>query len=365
MEVELQKNSQNTNHLINDDLIRKYQEEVFFEELENNRLHDFWKLIKKNWIVYLMVLPVVIFFILFRYLPINGVLIAFKNFGDFTKSVGQSEWVGFAGFQKILINGEYSARFWQSFRNTFTLSMYGLIFGFPIPIILALLFSEIKNTKVRAVTQIISYLPHFLSTVVITSIIIMMFNGGSGSEPTLGILASLFKKLGIETDPTANAIMANPAFFRPIYTVSGIWQGSGYGSIVYFAAIMSISPTNYEAAKIDGASKLDQIKYITLPGMAPTLVIMLILRIGQILSIGFEKVILLSGTYYTELAETAEVLSTFSATLGGIQPGAPGGANQYGITVGAAAELFNSLIAMFLVIGSNYISRKVSNTSLF
>lgn len=360
MEFELKENSHDM-----DELIKGYQEELFFEEQESSRMGELWKQIKKNWIIYLMVLPVILFFVLFRYLPINGVLIAFKNFGDFTKSVGQSEWVGFAGFQKIMFSSQYSARFWQSFRNTFTLSMYGLIFGFPIPILLALLFSEIKNTKVRATTQVISYLPHFLSTVVITSIILMMFNGGSGSEPTLGILAQLFQKLGIETDPTSNAIMANPSYFRPIYTVSGIWQGSGYGSIVYFAAIMSISPTNYEAAKIDGASKLDQIKYVTFPGMAPTLIIMLILRIGQILSIGFEKVILLTGPYYNNLMETAEVLSTFSATLGGIQPGAQGGPNTYGITMGAAAELFNSLIAMFLVLGSNYISRKVSSTSLF
>jgi len=345
-------------------LIDQYQQEIFFENLEKDKWKDLWKQIKKNWIIYLMVLPVVLFFVLFRYLPINGILIAFKNFGDYTKSVNASEWVGFAGFEKLLF-GTHSSRFWQAFRNTFTLSAYGLIFGFPVPIIVALLFSEVKNVKVRTITQILSYLPHFLSTVVVTSLILLMFFGGSETNNTPGILANLFMKLGVESDPFRNTIMANPKFFRPIYIVSGIWEGAGYGSIVYFAAIMSISPTNYEAAKIDGATKLDQIKHITLPGMAPTLTIMLILRIGQILSVGFEKVILLSGPYYYQLMETAEVLSTFSATLGGIQPDAPGGTNTYGITVGAAGELFNSLIAMFLVVGSNYISRKVSDTSLF
>ncbi|MGI6781223.1 MAG: ABC transporter permease [Acholeplasmataceae bacterium] len=345
-------------------LIKKYEEELFFEDLEKNKWKEIWKQIKKNWIIYLMVLPVVLFFVLFRYLPINGILIAFKNFADYTKSVNQAEWVGFAGFEKLLF-GTHSSRFWQAFRNTFTLSAYGLIFGFPAPIVVALLFSEVKNIKVRTITQILSYLPHFLSTVVVTSLIFLMFFGGSEINPHPGLLAGIFKKLGIESDPATNTIMANPKFFRPIYIVSGIWEGAGYGSIVYFAAIMSISPTSYEAAKIDGATKLDQIKHITFPGMAPTLTIMLILRIGQILSVGFEKVILLSGPYYYQLMETAEVLSTFSATLGGIQPDAPGGVNQYGITVGAAGELFNSLIAMFLVLGSNYISRKVSDTSLF
>ncbi len=344
--------------------ISKYEQEIFFEELEKNKWKETWKLMKKNWMIYLMVLPVVVFFLLFRYLPINGILIAFKNFSDYTKSVNQSQWVGFAGFKNILI-GTQSARFWQAFRNTFTLSAYGLIFGFPVPIIVALMFSEVKNVKVRTITQILSYLPHFLSTVVITGLIFLMFFGGNDVNPNAGILANLFKFFGIENDPFRNTIMANPKFFRPIYIISDIWQGAGYGSIVYFAAIMSISPTNYEAAKIDGATKLDQIKHVTLPGMAPTLTIMLILRIGQILSIGFEKVILLTGTYYSELRETAEVLSTFAADFGGIRPDSQGGTDSYGITIGAASELFNSLIAMFLVIGSNYISKKVSDTSLF
>lgn len=355
---------QNLNDEILSEQIKKYEQEIFFEELEKNKWKEQWRVIKKNWIVYFMVLPVVLFFVLFRYLPINGILIAFKNFSDYGKSVNEAQWVGFAGFRNILVGG-YSARFWQAFRNTFTLSAYGLIFGFPVPIIVALMFSEVKNTKVRTITQIISYLPHFLSTVVITGLIFLMFFGGTDVSPAPGILAKLFIKLGIESDPFKNTIMANPKFFRPIYTISGIWQGAGYGSIVYFAAIMSINPTSYEAAKIDGATKLDQIKHITLPGMAPTLTIMLILRIGQILSIGFEKVILLTGIYYTKVGETAEVLSTFAADLGGIRPDAQGGVNAFGITIGAAGELFNSLIAMLLVVGSNYISRKVTDTSLF
>lgn len=355
---------QNYNDEVMIEQIRKYEDEIFFEELEKNKWKEQWRVIKKNWLVYIMVLPVILFFLLFRYLPINGILIAFKNFADYSKSVNASEWVGFAGFRSILI-GNQSARFWQAFRNTFTLSAYGLIFGFPVPIIVALMFSEVRNVKVRTVTQIISYMPHFLSTVVITGLLFLMFFGGNDVNPNAGILAKLFQSLGLENDPFRNTIMANPKFFRPIYIVSDIWQGAGYGSIVYFAAIMSISPTSYEAAKIDGATKLDQIKYITFPGMAPTLTIMLILRIGQILSIGFEKVILLTGPYYTELSETAEVLSTFAADLGGIRPDAQGGQSAFGITIGAAGELFNSLIAMLLVIGSNYISRKVSDTSLF
>ena len=156
-----------------------------------------------------------------------------------------------------------------------------------------------------------------------------------------------------------------PRFFRPIYQVSGVWEGSGYGSIVYFAAVMAISPTSYEAARIDGASKLQQIKYVTFPGMAPTLTIMLIMRIGQILNIGYEKIILLVGSK-TNTYETAEVISSWVYNLSGKNPdnpisGSTDGLAQYGII----ADLFNSLIAMCLVLGANAISRRVSSTSLF
>lgn len=326
---------------------------------EKNKWKNIGHTFKKHWQIYVMILPVFLYFLFFRYFPIQGILIAFKNYSNYSESVGKADWVGIVSFRNILV-GENSYEFWQAFRNTFTLSMYGLIFGFPVPIILALLFSEIKSNALRSTTQILTYLPHFLSTVIVTSLILLLFYPTSPGTPA-GLFARWFENMGIIED-ASKSFLAQPQNFRSVYIISGIWQGAGYGSIVYFAAIMSISPTNYEAARIDGANKLAQIKYVTFPGMAPTLTIMLILRIGQILNVGFEKVILLAGNNYDELRTTAEVLSTFSARLGGL---IGTGSSDFLKSIGAASDLFNSLIAMFLVLGANLISRKVSETSLF
>lgn len=337
--------------------VEEVKHDLFLEEIDKNKWHNYWVTIKRNWILYAMLIPVIVYFIIFRYMPIYGIMVAFRD-----SSVGNAAdvfslpFAGVDAFRTIMF-GTRAAEFWQAFRNTFTISMYGLLFGFPVPIILALFFSEIKNDLYRSIVQILSYLPKFISTVVITSIITMMFYQGSqdiGRAP--GILAGLFANMGLVEQGTA--MLRQPQYFRSIYIVSDIWEGAGYGSIVYFAAVMAISPTSYEAAKIDGASKLDQIRHITLPGMAPTLTIMLILRIGSILTVGYEKVLLL---YDTSTYATADVISTFVSRVGGILSG--GGTPNP--SVAAAADLFNSLIAMFLVLGSNFISRRVSSTSLF
>ncbi|MCF7931491.1 MAG: ABC transporter permease subunit [Acholeplasmataceae bacterium] len=334
--------------------IEEIKNEQYLEQVEKNKWHHYWHLIKKDWPLYAMILPVLLFFFIFRYMPIYGILTAFKNQADLTLGVAESPYVGFYAFRS-LIAGDYSREFWQAFRNTFAISMYGLIFGFPVPIILALFFSEIKSDVYRSITQILSYLPKFISTVVITSIITLMLFEGHEPHQAPGILTSLFTSLGLITEGTR--MLSQPEYFRSIYIISGIWEGAGYGSIVYFAAIMAISPTNYEAARIDGANKLAQIRYVTLPGMAPTLTIMLILRIGEILSVGYEKIILL---YNVQTYATADVLSTFVTRIGGLL-----GGQSVSLNTAAAAGLFESIIAMFLVIGANFISRRVSDTSLF
>jgi putative aldouronate transport system permease protein len=339
----------------NEERLTTLRQEELAIQLEKTRWHRFGKQIAKNWQVYVMLIPVILFFYLFRYRPIGGILVAFKNYDNYAETIGNADFYGLYAFKYIMF-GPQADRFWQAFRNTFTLSTYGLFFGFPIPIILALFFSEIRNEKYRSFTQIISYLPRFISTVVITSIIALMLSSGNISQSP-GILNAMFVRLGwIEA---GTPMLSEPQYFRAIYIISDIWSGAGYGSIVYFAAIMAISPTNYEAAKIDGANKLDQIRYVTLPGMAPTLTIMLILRVGQMLNIGYEKVILLTGDRGNEVLKTAEVLSTYVLSLGGLTTGA----SQ--INFAAAADVFNSFIAMFLVLGANFISRKVSETSLF
>ena len=238
--------------------------------------------------------------------------------------------------------------FWQAFRNTFVISAYSLVFGFPIPIILALLFSEIENDFVRKLTQTATYLPHFLSEVTITGITLMLLYSGANSS---GVIAGLFQSLGLIEPGTAMMQVSN--YFRPVYIIVGIWKESGYNSIVYFAAIMGISPALYEALKVDGGNKFQEIRYVTFPGMAPTLIIMIIMRIGHMLSIGYERVLLL---YNANTYVTADVLSTFEQRIGILS-------SNYG--VGATVSLFNSLIAFALVIGANTISRNISDTSLW
>lgn len=336
--------------------------EETLELLERTKWKRVGKTLLKDWRLYVLLIPMLAFLILFRYLPIYGVLQGFKTF-DSVKSVLKTEWTGAMNIRE-LFNEQRGAEFWRAFRNTFVNSMYGLFFGFPIPIFIALLFTEIKNSTVRGIVQVCVYLPKFLSTVIICSIITVWSTAYSkvGFDVYApGLLQNIFEKLGLlelEKNGHASGTLLNiPRYFRPIYQVSGVWEGAGYGSIVYFAAAIAISPTNYEAAKIDGASKLQQIRYVTLPGMAPTLSIMLILRIGQILSVGHEKVLLL---YRTSTYETADVISTFVYRQTGQDGSAT--ANE---PLGVIADLMNSVIAMCLVLGANAISRRVSTTSLF
>lgn len=348
---------------LTDRQLQLLREEEITEQLERTKWKRYFNTIKKHWPVYVMLVPVLIFFFLFRYRPIGELIVAFKRYNPALEaSLWEQHFYGFYAFKNIMF-GPQSARFWQAFRNTFTLSAYGLLFGFPMPIILALLFSEIKSEKYRSITQILSYLPKFLSTVVITSVLGLMLYGGSVTVSP-GFLTVILNKLG--AIPEGVHPLFRPAYFRTIYIVSDIWEGAGYGSIVYFAAIMAISPTYYEAARIDGANKLAQIRYITLPGMAPTLTIMLILRIGSILSVGYEKIILLTETRSDQgVLQTAEVLSTYVLNLGGLSGEQTGVDVNVQRALATSADLFNSFIAMFLVLGSNFIARRVSETSLF
>lgn len=299
-----------------------------------------------EWRLYVLLLPVVLWFVVWAYKPMGGLLIAFKRF-DPAEGVWMSEFKGIDNFVN-LVSGINKNGFWQAFRNTFVINAYSLVFGFPVPIILAIAFSEVGNSFVRKFTQTATYLPHFLSEVTITGITLMLVYSGVRST---GVVAALFQKLGWIEEGVSMLSRAN--YFRPIYICVGVWKESGYSSIVYFAAIMGISPTLYEAMKVDGANKLQEIRYVTFPGMAPTLIIMIIMRIGNMLSIGYERVLLL---YNSNIYTTADVLSTFEQRIGILSA-------NYG--VGASVSLFNSLIAFALVIGANTISRNISDTSLW
>ena len=238
-------------------------------------------------------------------------------------------------------------------RNTFLLSFYGLCFGFPVPILLALFFNEVKSNIARSVYQVLTYLPKFMSTVVMTSLVTMLVKQGAITS-NCGVISQFLAKLGFITKEVADAgLLNNPNFFRGIYQLSGIWEEAGYGSIVYFAAIIAISPTSYEAAQIDGAGKMAQMRFVVLPCILSTIVIMLITRIGSLLSIGYEKVLLL---YNPNTYVTADVVSTFAQRYG-LEGAAKG--------LATAAEMMNNIIGMLLVIGANTIARKASDVSLY
>lgn len=332
-------------------------------EVERTKWKRTLQTLAKDWRLYVLLIPMLVFLICFKYLPISGIIQGFR-FGDVNDEVG-TDWAGLK-YVNMIFTGSYSTQFWRAFRNTFVNSLYGLLFGFPIPIFLALLFSEVKNEKYRSILQVCCYLPHFVSMVIVTKLIALWSEGPlSTGLPNGGWLYQLGKAMGRTND---SGLLSSAKYFRPIYQISGIWEGSGYGSIVYFAAIMAISPTSYEAARIDGASKLQQIRYVTFPGMAPTLTIMLIMRVGKILNIGYEKIILL--TDYSESSgvyETADVISSFVYRMSGnaAENSLTASVTDKMKQIGIVADLFNTIIAMCLVLGANAISRRVSSTSLF
>lgn len=315
-------------------------------EAEQNRFLYYAITILTDWRLYVLLLPMLIWYGVWFYKPLAGLLIAFKNFQPNLGVMG-SDFVGFANFQ-ALINGAFAPQFWRAFRNTFVISLYGLIFGFPIPILLAIFFSEITRNGLRNITQTAAYLPHFLSEVTITGLVLALLHNG---ETGTGVVAQFLINLGIITETTK--IVQEAEYFRPMFIMTGIWKEAGYSSIVYFAAIMGISPILYEAIKVDGGNKLQEIRFVTFPGMAPTLIIMIVLRIGRMLSVGYERVILL---YTANTYETADVLSTFVFRIG------LEGGNQ---SMGAAAGMFEALIGFALVVGANFISREISDNSLW
>ena len=315
-------------------------------QMRQGKVVNILREVKKEWMLYLLLIPIIVWFGLFVYKPMAGILVAFKRY-EASDGIFGSEFIGISNFV-TLTTGIRREEFWGAFRNTFIISTYGLVFGFPIPIILALFFSEIRSEWYRKILQTITYLPHFLSEVTITGIVIMLVYSG---EKSTGVIAMLLYKLHIV--PETNKIIESANYFRPMYIITGIWKESGYNSIVYFAAIMGISPVMYEAIKVDGANKWQEIRYVTIPGMAPTLIIMIIMRIGRMLSVGYERVLLL---YQPNTYVTADVLSTFEQRLG-IQT------SNYGL--GSAIGIFNSVIGFALVIGANSISRQVSETSLW
>ncbi len=302
------------------------------------RLHDLWADVRRDWQLYLLLAPMAIWFALFLYKPMYGLVIAFQDFSIF-RGIEKSPWVGFANFVELFQNDMFVRAFW----NTITISGLGLIFAFPVPIILALMFNEVQNEVGRRWAQTIVYLPHFISVVIVAGIVINFLS------PSIGIVNLLLKGIGLEPI----YFLTQPEWFRPVFIGSSVWKESGFESIVYLAAIAGVSPTLYESARVDGASRWQMMWRITLPCILPTIVIMLIIRIGNLVEVGFEYIILL---YRPSTYESADVVSTFIYRTG-LQ------GTQYDLAT--AAGLFNAVIAFVLVYSANRISRRVSSTSLW
>jgi len=296
------------------------------------------KRIKKNYEMYLFLLPAVIWYVLFQYGPMYGVQIAFRDFnGSF--GIWGSPWVGFKHFRNFFS----SYYFWPLLRNTLLLSLYSLVAGFPIPILLALMLNELKNYKYRKLVQTVTYAPHFISTVVMVGMIIIVLS------PRYGIVNTAMRALGMET----KYFMTDPGMFRHIYVWSGIWQRAGWGSIIYLAALSAVDPEQHEAAIIDGAGRLQRIWYINIPVLLPTMTILLILNLGSVMNVGFEKVLLMQNDL---IMDTADVISTYVYRRGLLRAE---------FSFASAIGMFNNVVNFTLLIIVNGITRKISETSLF
>jgi len=293
---------------------------------------------KNSWQLYIFLIPAMLFIIIYRYGPMFGLQLAFKDF-QIKEGIWGSPWIGFRHFERLF---SYY-RFKEIFLNTVTLAFYKLIVGFPLPIILALSLNELRSLKVKKVVQTITYAPYFISVVVVVGMTMQMFS------PHYGILAKLFQSFGGEVTD----IMSDPRNFRHIFVWTDVWQLTGYQAILYIAALSAIPPELHEAAMVDGASKFQRILHIDLPSILPTATILLILEMGRIMNISFEKVILLQNPLNLR---TSEVLTTYIYKVGILE--------GY-FDFATAGTLFNSVVNFILVIAVNQIARKMGETSLW
>ncbi|MDF2650224.1 MAG: sugar transporter permease [Paenibacillus sp.] len=293
--------------------------------------------IRKNKLLYVMLFPVLLYYVIFHYGPMYGAIIAFKDFSP-RLGIWGSDWVGFEHFQAFF-TGPY---FWRTIKNTVLISFYQLLFGFPAPIVLALLLNEVRHALFKRTVQTITYMPHFISLVVICGII-------KDFTVSDGVMNDIIVFFGGER----TTFLLEPSFFRSVYVTSGVWQHIGWGTIIFLAALTGIDQEQYEAAKIDGAGRWKQMTNVTLPGLMPTIIILLILEVGRMMNVGFEKIILLynPGTY-----ETADVISSYVYRVG---------LQDFNYSFSSAVGLFNSVINFILLICSNWLSRKFNDTSLW
>jgi len=307
------------------------------QAVNGNYFKRLGKCIVSNKDLYLMILPVLAFYIIFHYVPMYGVVIAFKNF---TPGLGimDSPWVGMQNFAEFF-TGMY---FFRIVKNTLIISVTSIIVGFPAPIIFALLLNELRNQRFKKLVQTVTYMPHFISLVVVCGMILQF-------TKDTGVISYVLNFFGVPQKTMLNY----PENFVPIYVISGLWQEVGWGSIIYLSAIAGIDQQLYEAAQMDGASRLRQVINITIPAIMPTIMVMLILRLGNIMSVGFEKIILL---YNPAIYSTADVISSFTYRKG---------LQEFSWSYSTAVGLFNSAINFVFLLTSNWLSKKFNEQSLW
>lgn len=308
-------------------------------KLQKNSTKNLWLRIRRNWGLYLLLMPAVVLLICFTYRPMYGVLIAFKNYRP-AEGIWGSGWVDpwFKYFKKYFDSYQFIA----TIKNTLTITIYSLLV-FPVPVILALSVNQMKNGRFRKVFQTVTYMPHFISTVVMIGLLTLLLSPGSG------IFGSICNLLGVE----APNLLGNAGAFKHLYVWSDIWQHAGWDSIIYIAALSGVDPSLYEAATVDGASKMQKVKFIDIPMLIPTAVIMLIMRVGGLMSLGFEKVYLMQNDLNIA---SSEVISTYVYKIGVVN-------TQYSYS--AAINLFSTIINFILLIMVNKIAKSISENSLW
>ena len=300
-----------------------------------------WKRVLSSWQLYVFLLLPMIYLIVFRYVPMIGLQIAFRKFRA-VDGIFNSQWVGWDNFARFFS----SPQFKRILPNTIYVSVYSLIAGFPLPIILALILNSLRNQKLMKFSQTVTYLPYFISTVVLVSILMQVLN------PRVGLVANIAGMLGIESIPN---LMADPKAFRHLYVWSGIWQATGYNSIIYIASLASTDPELHEAAEIDGANRFQRVLHIDLPTIIPTASILLIMNAGRVMTVGFEKVYLMQNNMNVS---TSQVISTYVYEVGIAS-------TIQNFSYATSIDLFNSVINFLLIVSVNQLSKRFSSNSIF
>ncbi|MCU6712544.1 ABC transporter permease subunit [Paenibacillus sp. J5C_2022] len=297
-----------------------------------------YKKMRRHWQLYFVVLLPMAYLIIFKYIPMAGIVLAFKEY-NVIQGMWGSPWAGMKYFNQFF----ESPNFWLYIKNTLGISLYGLLVGFPAPIILALALNEVGNGLFKKTVQMVAYAPYFISTVIMVSILIVTLS------PNVGIVSKFFAWLGVEN----TNFMGIPGLFKSIYVWSDVWQFTGYGAIIYIAALAGVNPELYESAKVDGASRLQKIWNIDIPSLIPVSVILIILNLGNLMKLGFEKIYLMQNPLNLS---TSEVISTYVYKVGLLNSS---------FSFSTAIGLFNSIINLILLILVNYMARRLSNTSLW